>query len=87
MFPHQRLLRKVKSFNINGGMLRWIVDFLKGKKRRVVVNYYESNWFEVISSIPQDSVLSPLFFSCILMISSTVFQIVTYIFTQIILSF
>ncbi len=36
--PHQRLLRKLKGYGIDGSVYSWIEDFLKDRKQRVVVN-------------------------------------------------
>jgi hypothetical protein len=35
--PHERLLRKVKSFLKEGNILQWIRDFLVGRQQRVSI--------------------------------------------------
>ena len=40
----------------------WVGDFLKDRKQRVQMNGTSSDWADVISGIPQGSVLSPTLF-------------------------
>ena len=60
---HKRLLIKLKAYGIDGLLLNWITDFLTGRKQRVVINNTYSSWSDVISGIPQGSVLGPILFS------------------------
>jgi len=60
LLTHRQLLTKRKAYGIDGLVLKWIEAFLVGRKQRVVMNNSYSNWWDVISGVPQGSVLSPI---------------------------
>ncbi|CAL4151290.1 unnamed protein product, partial [Meganyctiphanes norvegica] len=64
---HDTLLEKVRKHKISGKLGKWIREFLKNRKFRVVANGYMSDEEEVTSGVPQGTVLAAILF--VIMIS------------------
>ena len=60
--PHRRLLGKLISYGIEGDIILFIEAFLKNRKQKVIINGQSSNNTEVISGVPQGSVIAALLF-------------------------
>ena len=60
--PHQRLLVKLRAYGMQGKLLDWIKAFLTHRQQRVIINNSKSIFTDVISGVPQGSVLGPLLF-------------------------
>ena len=60
--PKKRLLQKLSAYGIEGKVLCWIEDFLSDRRMRIMVRGEYSEWVDVISGVPQGSVLGQIFF-------------------------
>ena len=59
---HLKLLYKLQLHSVQGKTLGWIESFLMGRRQTVVLNGNSSDELQVLSGVPQGSVLSPILF-------------------------
>ncbi len=56
------LIYKVADIGVRGNLLLYIVDFLRGRKSRSLVNTYTSEWTSTDIGVPQGSIIAPILF-------------------------
>ena len=59
---HESLIYKLHSCDVSGNVLSLLQSFLDNRKQRTVLNGRTSKWGSISASVPQGSVLGPLFF-------------------------
>ena len=59
---HDLLIAKLNSYGFDKSALLFVYDYLKNRTQRTKVKGSYSSWRELLSGVPQGSILSMLFF-------------------------
>ena len=59
---HELLIAKLHAYGFNKNSLSLIHSYLKNRWKRVKINKSFSSWFELLTGVPQGSILGPLLF-------------------------
>ena len=61
--PHELIVAKLAAYGFKRETLRLIYSYLKGRKQCVKINNTYSDYNEIISGVPQGSILGPVIFN------------------------
>ena len=64
--PHDLLIAKLDAYGFERDALKLIYSYLKDRNQRVKINADYSSWQEILTGVPQGSVLGPLLFNLFL---------------------
>ena len=70
--PHQSLMCRLANLHVHPLLLSWLCSYLSSRRQHVAVNGECSTTIQVLSGVPQGSVLGPLLF---LIYMDTIFSI------------
>ena len=66
---HDLLIAKLTAYSVDENLLMYIYSYPSNRKQCVRINNVHSKFQNVISGVPQRSIVGPALFNCFLMIS------------------
>ena len=67
--PHNLLRAELAAYSVDENLLMYIYSYLSNRKQCVRINNVHSRFQNVISGVPQGSIVGPTLFNCSLMVS------------------
>ena len=58
--PHNLLIAKLNTYGFDNNAVRFVYDYLTSRKQRTKISDVYSSWKEILSGVPQGSMLRPL---------------------------
>ena len=58
---HNLLIAKLNAYGFDNKAVRFVYDYLTSRKQRTKISNTYRSWQEIISEVPQGSILGPLF--------------------------
>ena len=62
--PHDLLIAKLAAYSVHEDLLMYIYHYLSNRKQCVRINDVYSRFQNVISGVPQGSIVGPILFNC-----------------------
>ena len=72
--PHELILAKVHAYRVDIRSLKVLQDYLSSRTQRVKPDSTNSSWLKILLSVPQGSILVPLFFNIFLNEMFSIFE-------------
>ena len=57
LVDHKLLIQKLECYKFNENTLKWFISYLSNRKQSVHIGDTQSDYLEIISGVPQGSVL------------------------------
>ena len=62
--PHNLLIAKLSAYSVDENLLMYLYSYLSNRKQCVRINNVHSSFQNVISGVPQESIVGPTLFNC-----------------------